>query len=88
MNITKYLVEFTGSLIFAFTIFAYKNPYINAIALIILVLFTGSYTYFNPAITFAFYSAGDLTKNDLMPYLLAQVLGGLAGYEIYSFVKN
>jgi len=32
-------------------------------------------------------AAGKLPKNDLIPYILAQIAGGLAALELYKRVK-
>jgi len=42
---------------------------------------------FNPAVSIMMVAAGKLPKNDLLPYVLAQVAGGLAALELYKRVK-
>ena len=42
---------------------------------------------FNPAVSIMMGAAGKLPKNDLIPYILAQVAGGLAALELFKRVK-
>ena len=42
---------------------------------------------FNPAVSVMMVSAGKLPKNDLLPYILAQVAGGLAALELTKVIK-
>ena len=43
---------------------------------------------FNPAVTIALMYAGKLPRSDLMPYIIAQVAGGLAGFELFKMSMN
>jgi aquaporin Z len=85
----KYLVEFLGTLLLVYTIFATGNWLFIGLALAVAVLIGGKVSggAYNPAVAFALYHAGKLPLNDLGPYVFMEVLGGLAGYQIYTYLK-
>jgi aquaporin Z len=77
----KYMVEFLGTLFLVFVIFATGNYIAIGLALAIAVFLGGPISggAYNPAVALALFSAGKLSKMDLMPYIIAQIGGGLAG---------
>ena len=77
----KYMVEFIGTLFLVFVIMSSGNYMAIGIALAIAVLLGGpiSGAAYNPAVSLALYNVGKLSKIDLMPYIIAQIGGGLAG---------
>ena len=86
----KYLVEFLGTLFLVFVIFVSGNYLAIGAALSIAVLMGGviSGGAFNPAVAIALFYAGKLSSNDLAPYILAEIVGGIAGFEIvHRFLK-
>jgi len=87
--VNKYLVEFLGTLFFLYVILATGNAVAIGAALAIAILVGGAISggNFNPAVSVMMVSAGKLPKNDLLPYILAQVAGGLAALELYKRVK-
>lgn len=43
---------------------------------------------FNPAVAIALYAAGKLSKSDLIPYIIVEILGALGAFYAYTkFVK-
>jgi aquaporin Z len=87
----KYLVEFLGTLLLSFVIFATGNYLAIGAALAVAVLIGGPISggAFNPAITVALLSAGKLASNDVIPYIVAQIAGGLVGFELVkAFIKK
>jgi len=82
----KYLVEFLGTMFLVFIIFATSNYLAVGAALAIGLYFGGSISggAFNPAVAIAFYHAGKVSKNDLLPYILAETLGALAGFQVFK----
>jgi len=80
----KYLVEFLGTLLLSFVIFATGNYIAIGAALALAVLLGGAISggAFNPAITIALIYAKKLSQEDLVPYIVAQVAGALAGFEL------
>ena len=84
--INKYLVEFLGTLFLVFVIFATGNYLAIGAALAIAVLMGGAISggAFNPAVSIAMMYAGKMPRSDLIPYIVAQIAGGLAGFELYQ----
>lgn len=80
----RYLVEFLGTLLLSFVIFATGNYIAIGSALALAVLLGGAISggAFNPAITIALVYAKKLSQKDLVPYVVAQVAGALAGFEL------
>jgi glycerol uptake facilitator-like aquaporin len=85
----QYLVEFIGSILFVYVILATGNPLAIGATLALLVLMLGNISggYLNPAVSITMAAAGRLSTNDLVPYCLAQILGGLVALELYKRVK-
>jgi len=89
--LNKYLVEFLGTMFLMFIIFATGNYLAIGAALAIGVFFGGptSGGAFNPAVAIGLYHAGKLAKNDLLPYIIAEILGALAGFQVFKhFVEK
>jgi aquaporin Z len=85
----KYLVEFLGTLFLVFVIFATGNYLAIGAALAIGVLLGGiSGGAFNPAVTVALMYADKIPRSDLIPYIVAQIAGGLGGFELHKMVMN
>lgn len=87
----KYLVEFLGTMLLVYTIFATGNWIAIGAALAIGVLIGGpiSGAAYNPAVAISLYSAGKLPKSDLIPYIVVEILGALAAFFAYKkFVKK
>tara|TARA_B100001094_G_C17454792_1_gene449998 strand:- start:208 stop:474 length:267 start_codon:yes stop_codon:yes gene_type:complete len=85
----KILVEFVGTLFFLYVILATGNWLAIGAALAIAVFLGGPISggNFNPAVTIMMVTAGKQPKSDLLPYILAQVAGGLAALELSKLVK-
>jgi aquaporin Z len=86
----KYIVEFLGTLFLVFVIFATGNYLAIGAALAVAVLLGGAISggAFNPAVAIALMHAGRIARSDLIPYIVAQVAGGLAGYELFKMVHK
>tara|TARA_B110000305_G_C19424415_1_gene632747 strand:- start:1558 stop:1818 length:261 start_codon:yes stop_codon:yes gene_type:complete len=84
----KYLVEFIGTLFFLFTILATGNPLAIVASLYIAIVVGGHISggHFNPAVSIMMAFMGKLSKKDLPLYLLAQILGGLSAWYIFTIV--
>jgi glycerol uptake facilitator-like aquaporin len=82
----KYLAEFTGTIFFVYVILATGNPLAigAALALVILLASNISGGHMNPAVSIVMASAGKISTTDLIPYCLAQILGGLVALELYK----
>ena len=84
----KYIVEFLGTLFLVFVIFATGNYLAIGAALAVAVLLGGAISggAFNPAVAIALMYAGKLSRTDLIPYIVAQIAGALAGFELFKMV--
>jgi len=85
----KYLAEFTGTLFFVYVILATGNPLAIGAALALAIILTTNISggHINPAVTIAMASYDKINTSDILPYIVAQVLGGLVALEIYKRYK-
>lgn len=83
------LVEFLGTLFFLYVILATGNALAIGAALAIAIMIGGSISggHFNPAVTIMMAVANKMSRKEVIPYVLAQVAGGLAALELYKRVK-
>ena len=85
----KFLIEFLGTLFFLFTIISTGNPLAIGASLALAIYLGGKISggNYNPAVSVMMVVAGKLSKQDLIGYILAQILGGLAAFELYKRFK-
>jgi aquaporin Z len=85
----KYLAEFLGTVLFLYVIIATKSPVPIAVSLLIAIMVFGPYSggHFNPAVSVMMTATKKLSSSDLLPYVLAQVAGGLAALELHKRIK-
>lgn len=85
----KYLAEFIGSIVFIYIILATGNPLAIGATLALVILLTSSISggNMNPAVSIVMASAGKLPVADLVPYCIAQIMGGLVALELYKRFK-
>jgi aquaporin Z len=86
----KYLVEFLGTMFLMYVIFATGNWLAIGAALGIAVMLGGAISgaAFNPAVAISLYAAGKLPQADVLPYIIAQILGALAAFYAYKRFVN
>ena len=86
----KYLVEFLGTMFLMYVIFATGNWFAIGAALGIAALLGGPISggAFNPAVAISLYAAGKLPQSDVLPYIIAQILGALAAFYAYKKFVN
>lgn len=80
-----YLVEFLGTMFFLYVILATGNAIAIGAALAIAILVGGKASggNFNPAVTIMMATAGKLDRSNVVPYIIAQVAGGLVALELF-----
>lgn len=85
----KYLVEFLGTLFFLYVIIVTGDALAIGAALAVAILIGGSISggHFNPAVSVMMTAAGKLPKAELLPYIIAQVLGGIVALELFRRIK-
>jgi aquaporin Z len=83
------LAEFLGTLLLVFVIFVTGNYLAIGAALAVGVLLCGTISgaAFNPVVALTLTMAGKLHKNQLLPYLIAETLGAIAGYYLSKQFK-
>ena len=85
----KYLVEFVGTMFFLYVILATNNALAIGAALAVAIILGGHISggNFNPAVSVMMVAAGKLSQSDLIPYVLAQIAGGLTDLELAKRVR-
>ena len=85
----KYVVEFLGTLFFLYVILATGQALAIGLALTVAIMVGGKISggNFNPAVSVMMAAAGKLPMKDLLPYIVAQVAGGLAALELHKRVR-
>ena len=85
----KYLVEFLGTMFLMFVIFATGNWGAIGAALAIAIMLGGHISggHFNSAVTVMMAAAGKIPMTDVLPYILAQIAGGLVALELHKRVR-
>ena len=85
---SKYLVEFLGTMLLMFVILMTGNWLAIGAMLAIAVLLGGAISggAFNPAVTLALHSAGKLPQSEVIPYIHVQILGALGAVYAYKYV--
>jgi len=86
----KYLVEFLGTALLSFIVFATGNYLAIGAALGIAVLLGGRISggAFNPAIAITLLASGKINNNEIIPYIIAEILGALAGLKLVQTIIN
>jgi glycerol uptake facilitator-like aquaporin len=84
--INKYAAEFLGSLFFFYVILASKNAIVIGAALTLTIMLVSKITNgdFNPAVTIMLIAAGKQPVNVAVPFIIAQIMAGLAAVEIHK----
>jgi glycerol uptake facilitator-like aquaporin len=85
MAMQKYFVEFIGTFFFLYVIISTGNPLAIGGALALAAFLGGKISggNFNPAVTIMMAAAKKLPRADVVPYIVAQIAGGLLALELY-----
>ena len=88
MKISKYLVEFLGTCLFLFTILRFPNPVMISLSLLLVILAGGKVSggHFNPAVSVMKHVNGDLNFQDMVLYIIVQILGGLFALSLFKML--
>ena len=86
----RYIVEFIGTLFFIYVILATGNAIAIGAALAVAIMVGAPISggNFNPAVTLTMAAAGKLKSSEVVPYIVAQIGGGLVALELYQRVKR
>jgi aquaporin Z len=99
MSVTKYLVEFIGTFFLVATIgFTVLKPgdagNLAPLAIgsaLMVMIFAGGHisgAHYNPAVTLAVFLRGKCPATDVIPYMVAQVVGAVAAAAVVLFLKG
>ena len=82
----KFIAEFIGTLALVYVILATGKPLAIGLALALIIMIIGGISggHVNPAVSFAMYLGGKLSQEDLIPYIIAQVSGGIVALELHK----
>ena len=90
MELLNYLIEFLGTFIFLSVILIVGKPIPIVITLLAMIYLGGSISggHFNPAVSVMMFLKKTLSRNDMLLYILAQVLGGICALQFYKLVES
>lgn len=90
MNLNKSLVEFLGTYIFLVVIITTGNALAIGLTLSAVIYLLGSISggNFNPAVTVMLVLGKKQPLSELVPYIVAQLLGALAALQTYKLLKT
>lgn len=82
----KFIAEFIGTLALVYVILSTGQPIAIGLALALIIMVIGGISggHVNPAVSFAMYLGGKLSQEDLIPYIIAQVSGGIVALELHK----
>jgi aquaporin Z len=82
----KFIAEFIGTFVLVYVILATGQPLAIGLALALIIMVIGGISggHVNPAVSFAMYLGGKLSQEDLIPYIIAQVSGGIVALELHK----
>lgn len=86
-NTMKYVAEFVGTAVFLTVILKSKgDKYVIIAGLLAAILLMGDVSggHFNPAVSTMFFSMGQLPMNDLVGYVVAQLLGAFVATKVIT----
>lgn len=81
----RYFTEFIGSLFFVFVYIYTENALATGAALTIAIMLGNG--HYNPIITIIKIVSGKLSINEATPFILSQIAGGLAAFELFKRMK-
>ena len=84
----KYVVEFLGTCFFFFVILVTGKPIPIGLALAAAIFVGGKISggHFNPAVSVMMFLNKKIQAQDLLFYVLAQVLGGAVALQLYKVI--
>ena len=85
MNFTKLFAEFIGTFVFLFVIITTGNAWLIGLTLALVIVVLGKFSggHFNPAVTVMMVLGNKQPKADLVPYIIAQILGAVLALQVY-----
>ena len=89
MNYNKFLAEFIGTFVVLFVIIATGNAWLIGLTLAIVIYLLGKFSggHFNPLVTIMMVLDNKQSSADLVPYIIAQILGGLMALQVFKAIN-
>ena len=89
-NLKTYIIEFFGTLLLTFVVLATGNWLAIGAALAIGAYFGGPISggAYNPAIALAFLACKKINTEEIIPYIVFEIAGGLVAYWLYKMMKK
>jgi aquaporin Z len=86
----KYIVELLGTLFLSFIVFSTGNFLAIGLALSVAAYFGGAISggAFNPAIAICLLISKKLSSMDIIPYIIAEIIGAVIGYYLGTMAKK
>lgn len=88
MNYLPLIYEFLGTFLLVLSIFVTGNPLVIGFVLAIAIWLSASVSggLVNPAVSLAFYMKGALTLQELIGFVVVQLMGGLAALSTFQYI--
>lgn len=82
----QYLAEFLGSAFIVYIMLVTQNVLAFGAAYVLLLILTVHFSggFFNPMITLIVAMMNQISRGEMLLYILAQVLGGVMALEVYK----
>ena len=86
----KYLAEFVGTMFLLLVVLSTSDAVAIGVALVLALMVVGKVSggHLNPAITVMMAVAKKMNSNDVLPYIVAQIAGGLVALELHKNLKK
>jgi aquaporin Z len=88
MNYLPLLYEFFGTFLLILSILASGNALVIGLTLALVVWLAAAVSggHVNPAVSLAFFMKGALTLQELIGYVVVQLLGGVAALSTFQYI--
>lgn len=89
LNFKKYITEFLGTLFLVFVVLSTGNWLAIGAALAIGCYLGGpiSGAAYNPAVALSYLAVNKITTNEIIPYIVFEILGAMVAYLLYKYIK-
>jgi aquaporin Z len=84
------LVEFLGTLFLTFIILVSRGSWVAIGGILTVMALLGgskSGAAYNPAVAIAYFSAGKIAASQLAAYIVAEIAGALAAFQLIKMVR-
>jgi len=89
IHLKKYITEFFGTLLLTFVVLTTNNWLAIGATLAIGCYFGGplSGAAFNPAVAISYLATNKISTNEIIPYIIFEIIGALVAYLLYKYIK-